>query len=203
MATQYKGFDVLEVEPSFDEPTSKYTRSVYTLDSKTGKLRPTDRAGVSVVQPNSFHWVMDGRAEIQAYKDWLAARLGACVPCWVPSWRYDLPLYSDVAVSNPTILIQKIGYTKFMYPDVARRHIAVIMPDRTKYYREISSASEGVSNETIGIDSAVSVPIPSNSMVCFLSLCRLTDDSPELAWLSRDVAEVTLNFTELPFEVTA
>ncbi len=53
------------------------------------------------------------------------------------------------------------------------------------------------------LDTSIGVLIPKATMVSFLTLCRLAVDDPELAWHNRDLAEVVLDFVELPKEVPA
>jgi hypothetical protein len=200
----YQGFDVLEIEPSaVVDREFAHSRSMARLDSRTGKLRATDRSGVAVVRPGGFVWLMEGRTEIQVYRDFIAARKGALVPVWVPTWNRDLEMDADLTGLNVNLSISKIGYTKFMFPTVARRHVAFLLADGTKYYRKITGASEGPNNEVLTLDSSISVLIPKGTMVSFLTLCRLAVDDPELTWHNRDVAEAVLDFVELPKEVPA
>jgi hypothetical protein len=201
--TTYAGFDVLEAEPSFDDPTTNYTRSLFHNDSLTGKVGVLDRSGVAVVQPRKFHWVMDGRGEIQDYRAFVAARRGASVPVWVPSWRFDFPLAADVPAASAGLSILAIGFVKYMFVNPARRHLAVIMPDRTKYYRKVIAVADLGATETLTLDAALPAPVSARGMVCTLALCRLAVDDPELVWQSRNVAEATLDFVELPLEVPA
>jgi hypothetical protein len=201
----YQGFDVLELEPSATgERSTDYTRSIFRHDSRTGKLRVADRSGVAVARPSGFVWLMEGRAEIQAYRDFTAARKGALVPFWVPTWRHDLQMATDLTAGNVNLSVVKIGYTKFMFSTPARRHLAFLLADGTKFYRKATAAAEGTDTETLTLDSSIGVLVPAAStMVSFLTLCRLAVDDPELTWHTRDVAEAILDFVELPQEVPA
>jgi hypothetical protein len=204
MPTVYQGFDVFEIEPSaVNEREFTHRRSMARLDSRTGKLRARDRSGVAVVRPDGFVWLLDGRTEIQSYRDFIAARKGALVPVWVPTWNRDLEMDADLSAGNMNLSISKIGYTKFMFPTVARRHIAFLLADGTRHYRKITGASEGSSNEVLTLDGSIGVLIPKATMVCFLTLVRLATDEPELVWHNRDLAEAVLDFVELPKEVPA
>ncbi len=204
MPTTYLGFDVLEIEPEADREQS-YTRSVLRLDNKTGKMRGVDRTGVAVVEAKGFRWLMEGRAEIQAYRDFITARKGTVVPFWVPTWKHDMELVADILNTGNTLTISRMGYTKFMFAQPARRHLAIFLPgSSTPYYRKITAASEAASTETLTLDANIPVTVPKDgSMVSFLTLVRLAVDDPELAWHNRDVAEALLDFVELPREVPA
>lgn len=201
--TVYKGFDVLEVEPSFDAPSTKWERDLDRLDPVYGKVDVKDRSGLPVVSPMAFRWVMQTRAEIQTYRDFIAARRGCAVPVWVPSWRQDFVLATAISLGATALPVLRIAYTKYSFPIAARRFLAVIMADRTMYYRKVLTATDSGATEALNIDSGLPVQVPASATISQLALCRLADDTPELLWQSRDVAEVTLNFTELPLEVPA
>lgn len=204
--TQYLGYDVLEIEPSWDEPVSRNTRNVYRLDPGMGKVSVSDRSGVPVMDRKGFRWVMDGgRADIQVFRDFISNRAGMRVPFWVPTWRKDMALTADLPVGNAGMIIQGIGFTKYMYGANCRHYLAFIMPDRTKSYRHITaSADPGNGTESITLDSAFAFTLPAASvMISFLTLCRLADDKPRLLWHTPNLAESTLEFVELPQEVPA
>lgn len=204
MPVMYQGFEVLEVEPSaVQDRAHAHSRSLARLDSRTGKLRARDRSGVPVVRPGGFVWLMCSRAEIQVWRDFIAARRGALVPFWTPTWNRDLEMDADLAMGNANLSVSKIGYTKFMFPAVARRHVAFLLADGTRHYRKVTAASEGANNEVLTLDSGISVLAPKGTMVSFLTLTRLASDEPELAWHNRDLAESVLDFVELPKETPA
>lgn len=203
MPTTYLGFDVLEIDPGPDREGSD-TRNLHRLDAKAGKLRIVDRTGLPVVEPKGFRWLMDGRADIQVYRDFIAARKGALVPFWVPTWRHDLELVADILNTGNTVTISRVRYTTFMFPQTARRHVAIFLPDGSKYYRKVIGASEATSTETLTLDSNIPVTVPKDgSMVSFLTLARLAVDDPQLDWHNRDLAEAVLDFVELPRETPA
>ena len=201
------GYDVLEIEPNADQDrASTYARTLTVFDNRTGKLYVNDRSGVAIVRPQGFSWVMHGRAEIDAFRQWLAARKGACVPFWMPSWQHDLVMAEDVVPGVAGLQAQKTGYAKYQYPQASRRYLCFTILDGTgaKYYRKVIAADESANRETLTLDSAPDALIPAeHCMVSFLMLVRLSTDDPELVWHSRDVAEVVLDFVELPKEVPA
>ena len=201
----YLGYDVLEIEPNAGvQREHSYTRSLARLDSQAGKLRVTDRSGLPVVEPAGFGWLMEGRTEIQTYLDFLAAQKGSLVPFWCPSWQHDLVMSVDLAALSVSLVVVKMGYTQFMFADPARRHLAFLLDDGTKHYRKVIATAEGAQTETLTLDSGISVLVPAlSTMLGFLRLVRLAVDDPELAWHTREVAETTLDFVELPQEAPA
>ena len=199
----YRGFDVLEVEPNWrDGLESTYRRSWLRFDPGTGKVRVDDRTGITALD-NSFAWFMADRAAVAEFRAFVAARKGAAVPFWFPSWRSDLQLRTDAASTDTTLTIDAIGYTKYLFPQRSRRFVAFILSD-SKIYREIVNANDpgdGVS-ETITIDSAPGVALPAAAtLICFLSLCRLESDEVKITWHTSSVAEASLAFREIPREV--
>ena len=199
----YRGFDVLEVEPNWrDGLESTYRRSWLRCDPGTGKVRVDDRTGITALD-NSFAWFMADRAAVAEFRAFVAARKGAAVPFWFPSWRSDLQLRTDAASTDTTLTIDAIGYTKYLFPQRSRRFVAFILSD-SKIYREIVNANDpgdGVS-ETITIDSAPGVALPAAStLICFLFLCRLESDEVKITWHTSSVAEASLAFREIPREV--
>jgi len=201
--TQYKGFDVFEVEPDGPEvPGYSHRRALYRLDSQSGKLGVMDNSGISRGTVAAFDWLMDGRAEVQQYRDFLAARCGALVPVWVPSWRMDLVATAPLINPGKQLQIAPIGYGNFMFPSAARQHLAFLFRTGAKYYRKVVGVAATSTAEVLTLDTALPVALqPGDALISFLRFCRLLTDSVELAWESRDVAGVTLAFTELPREV--
>lgn len=208
MLTVY-GYEVLEAQPDDGQDRARnYTRTQIIFDAATGKLRANDRSGVALVKPEGFRWVMEGRAEIQDYRDWLDRGRGACAAFWLPGRKHDLVVTQDVTANVAGLQIANQGYTRLQFPDRARRYLALYALDGTRraFYRKVTAAVEGGSTEALTLDTAVittgTIPVD-QVMASFLTLVRLAVDDPELIWNSRDCAEVTLPFVELPLEVPA
>lgn len=200
----YLGFDVLEVEPNWrDGREDGYKREWFRLDPGVGKVQVDDQAGLAITEQD-FSWFMGDRAAIAAFKAFLAARKGAAVPFWFPTWRKDLQLYADALSGATTVNIVSIGFTKYVFPNPARRFVAIILQDGTKLYRRITDSTDPGNGlyETITIDSAPGVALPAaTTMLCYLPLCRLAEDKVSVTWQSATAAEADLSFVEIPEEV--
>lgn len=202
--TTYQSIDVLELEPNWrDGISSSHRRSYFRLDPGMGKVLVEDRGGVAATD-NGFSWFMEDRTAISDFKTFLAARKGAAVPFWFPTWRQDFQLASDAASVDTTLTISLIGYSKFLSSMAARKYIAIILPDGSKRYRKITNATDpgnGVT-ETITIDSSAGVALPaSTTLISFLLLCRLESDAAKTKFHNLNVAESSLVFREIPKEV--
>lgn len=199
--TQAYGFDVLEVTPDWDGPKTSVKRLLQRFDSGSGPVIVRDRGGVSF-QGQPFRWFLSTRAEIQAFRDFMDRRVGSLVPFWVATWREDLTLAQAATNVSTGIVVKWAGYTSRMFPDRARRYLAI----RTAggwIYRKVTSSSETATTETLTLDAATGVALAAGTMVSFLTLARMKDDDAEIEWSNVGLAQATTEFVELPKEVPA
>jgi hypothetical protein len=201
----YMGYDVLEVEPSADQPLKRtYTRDMAVLDATGGRITSLDTTGVATVDTSPFRWMMLSRADIDAYRTFRAARCGQLVPFWVPTWRRDLLIAVDLAPESTALVIEACTYTQYCFPQPARRYLAFLFPDGSKYYRKVTAAvALDALRESLTLDAGLPVFVPRSTRVSFLTLCRQAVDDAELVWTTTTVAEADLEFLELPQEVPA
>ena len=200
--TQYQGYDVLEVEPGSPRAHT-LTRNRFRLDSGSGAVYTLDRSKRPVLERDEFFWLMLTRSEVETFRQFVWARKGALTPFWVPTWQHDLILAADVGSGETDISILLNGYTQFMFPHIARRHLAILLNDGsgTKLCRKVTAAVEADPNETLTISSAPGIALPKTATkLSFLVLCRLAEDDPEMVWNTTEIAEARLSFTELPAE---
>ena len=201
--TEYLGYDVLEIEPSRENAAALTSaRQLERLDSASGKLGIVDKAGLSLAQRGAFLWVMTSRAEVEAFRQFRAARRGRLVPCWVPTWEADLALAEDVAADATGIVVARCGYTRFCFPSPARRYIALIS-GANKVYRRITAASESTDTETLtGRTSGCG--LRRGGVAGFLSSAVPTHGGRRgLEWENTEAASAALTFAEQPLEVPA
>lgn len=197
--TSYLGFDVLEVDPNWNDGIqTDYSRPSLRLDPGTGRVFSEDKSGIATVS-NGFSWFMPDRASIVAFKAFVAARRGAAVPFWFPTWRQDLQLYSDALSSDLNLNIHYIGFSKFLFPNPARRFLAFRFADGSLRYRKITAATDTGNGlfETITLDSSLGVAVPSSTMIFFLLLCRLSEDRVVMNWQALNMGTADLVFQEV------
>jgi len=203
---QAYGYDVLEIQPNASENRSMvYDRTIRKVDFNTGRFKTFDRSGTAISKTKGFLWTMHGRAEIAAFRSFMARRKGRLVPFWVPTWQHDLELALPVSAADTTITVRKTGYVQYQFDNPARRYLCFIRLDGSgqKHYRKVTGVVEKTSTEILTLDSPTGVNInPGMCIVSFLNLVRLAGDSVELRWITSEVAESNLEFTELPGEVT-
>lgn len=201
----YLGYTVLTEDPNRrDQVQRQFERSKFRIDSGTGQFSEIDKAGVSrPVRP--FNWFMEDRTKINAFKAFMAERVGCLVPFWVPTWHNDLRMAADLVTPDVNIDVENIGYTRYQYDAVKtyRRYVAFIhIGSGLQYIRKIVNSVENVTTETITFDAAPLTGLPRDEwMLSFLTLCRLDVDEYKIKWHTRTVAECQFNMRELPQEM--
>lgn len=199
--TQYQGFDVLEVLPDVSTaPKIGFQRSVAHLDPGIGKVTADARSYAPTI-PFDFDWFMNGRSDVDTFKQFIANRRGRAVPFWFPSWTMDLTLSADVASGDTSFTIKSIDYANRLFSINGRRYLAFIFDDGTMIYRKVIGAAAGSPSETLQIDSSLGKAAPAaTTMVCFLRFCRLDEDDVHAQWESTTVANAKIKMLEMPVE---
>lgn len=204
--TIYAGFDVLDqMQPSREGPKPiLFDREFNLLDNQTG-VRGSDAAGLAPTTNHPFIWIARDRTEIQTLKTFILARKGRAVPVWVPTYQKDFQLTQDLLIGGATIAIKRIGYASQMFPNHGgRRHVAIFpTPYAAPIYRKITAGVEDVSGltETLTVDSNFPATYSKDTvLICFLLLCRLTNDENTYDWVNNSVVRAELSFTEIPLE---
>jgi hypothetical protein len=204
--TQYKGFDVLEIPANW--PTDlkrKYSRKLIHIDPGVGPITVIDKGG-SAITSQPFPWLMLNHSQVTTLRGFFLARLGKLFPFWIPTWDQDLIMSQDAVLGDSGIKIKSEFYTRFMFPNNARRYLALIPFDLsgTVYRKITSSVDNGDGTETLGFDATLPKAFPAaHTMVSFLVFARLDSDDVEIEWLNNDLAQTTLEMTEVPNEAPA
>ncbi len=199
---QYQGLDVLDFETSLI-PEHTYIRNRFRHESPAGSIYTLDRPKVPAVR-RSFYWPMDGRAEIEQFRQFIYNRRGRLHPFWTPTFYQDLILTSDVAAIDTDLFVEKSGYPSLQFAH--RKHLALLRGDGSQQilYRGVVAAIEGISSDVVQIDTSPAMALPRlNTKLSFLLHCRLEQDDPELVWHNTQAAEAQLEFLELIPEAPA
>ena len=201
------GYDVFPWQPNWDaDRMQAYANATQLVDESTGKFKLINRSGVAIGRSAGLI-TLSGRQEIADYRAWLALRKGRHHAFWLPTWQNDLVLNATINAGTPSLAIEQTGYINFQYARACRRYLAFIMLDGTgrKFYRKVTDAVRVGSVETLTLDNFLDENNdiqPGSVMLSFLNLVRLDNDEPELQWYTRDAADVMLDFSEVPLEVT-
>lgn len=199
--TAYLGFDVLETEHNWrgGSPATLRRKSV-RFDPLVGTVNVDDQAGVGAIDM-TLSWFLKDRTDQDTFNAFVAARNGRAVPFWVPTWRQDLVLASPALSTDTALVIHDQGYTKFQWPNLARRDIALLVPGQAPAYRRITGSTDTGTTETLTLSAATGMALPTGTLISFLLFCRLAEDSVRRVWTARDVADADLGLYEIPKEV--
>lgn len=201
----YQGFDVLELNYNrIGRIEERVRRKFVLLDSVTGS-RQTDEQSPAPAPTRPFSWLAFGREEIATMRSFLEDRKGRAVPFWLPSFQWDLSLNQDLDQAETNLQIRWVRYASLMFGTLgARRHIALwdLGVGSFEYY-EVTAASDpgdGITEALTISPAAARDYQATRTVISFLKLCRLEDDSVEIRYPSGDVAEATIDVRELPLE---
>jgi hypothetical protein len=202
---QFKGFDVLEIPPNWENAPLKrsYKRSLVTIDPKIGPIEVIDKGGSAVVG-QEFPWWLDTHPIVTAFRAFVIRRFGQVVPFWIPTWDQDLVLANDVLAGDSGITIKSEFYSRFFFPNEARRFVAFIPIDGSgNVYRKITAAADnGDGTEGLTLESATGKKFAKGStMISFLTLARLASDRVAIKWTSTDHGDAILELQEVPREL--
>lgn len=201
--TQFKGFDVLEVAPNWaSDQTRNYQRDLTVLDPGPGPKTVVDRVGQPVVS-HALNWWIDGHASIAKFRAFVQRRLGQQRPFWALTWDADLNL-SAIATSGSAVLrIENVSYTRFFFPNLSRRYLALVPQGggSIRYVQVTGSVDNGDGTESLTLSANLTADVPVNTMISFLTFCRMASDSSSIAWDSTELAEASIAIAEIPKEV--
>lgn len=201
----YLTFDVLEFFMNWTtDPSQVLARSMTALDNDTGAQIVKTRTTTPVAGLSGL-FTLEDRVAVTAFRAFLDARRGRAIPVWVPTRQADLTATHTLSSGNTALTVEHVGYTDSLFPHNARKHVALITADWTIYTRGVSgSVDNGNGTETLTLNASVPVDVVmGQSLISFLAFCRLSDDEALFEWLSDLIADVRLNFTELPREAPA
>lgn len=193
--TTYRSHPVLTQAPNWTEDVEQgWMRKLASLDPGTGPAF-WDEEGSGAMMAQSHRWLLDGRAQIDAFRRWLYARRGRLAAFWLPTFAQDFKVVASIGSTASTIDVEHCGYTDHISQDIGRRDIRIELHNGTSYLRRITGCAEVSGTvERISIDSALGAVVTPADIrsVSYLDLVRLEADSAEIAWTRWDLAESRL-----------
>lgn len=168
------------------------------LDSEVGFTRRMIR-GKHSFQTFPTKVLLNGRAEIDAFRGFLARAKGRFGTFWVPAQSADFKLISTVAADSRTLICEGLGFPLYTGVDKGRNYVRIQLRSGQVFYREITNASIISGNTELTIDVAFGeVVAPENvRKIDTLFKARLASDEVELNWLTINTVETTLTFRSL------
>lgn len=197
----YAGYRVYAGRINWSDPVEVETvRQLAVLDYTTGAPWVDDLSGLATIL-KSWHWTFGSRAEIVAFRQWLAARDGRRVPFWSVSQGDDLEVAAPIGSSDMSVTVRNIGYARYIDGRADRRHLVLTTRAGMRYYRAITAASEiDADTESLAIDAPLGATLQIGDIASlrFLHLTRLESDEIEIEWHTLDVATCSATLRSLP-----
>jgi hypothetical protein len=196
----YHGYQLFPFRMNWaTDPSETINRSMTVLDNQTG-LHTVRSHTDQPIQSFEMLLTLIGRDEISEFRSFLKILKGRQTPFWVPTWQADL--IPTAAWGGNNVYVEQFGYIQTLYPYAARQHIAIVNHDGTIYPRHIFSYQIVGDLDRLYIEPSMGLTIyPNQCLVSFLLFARLDADTVQMKWLSNELVEVRLAFTELPNEV--
>lgn len=178
--TQYLGFDVdttINIAPNKGIISDNLVTRVDRIEYGTGVSE--------TITPWNFNRIIriytvenKTHAETMAFKKWLFRRSGKFRPFWMPTFEHDFTLSMTGTVYN-TLIVKNDYYKAFCEN---REFIAVKLKNGNWLFRKILSYVEGVSLDTLIVDSDLTVDSSEISVLCYLTFKRLDTDRVEIEY---------------------
>lgn len=194
-AVTYRSRPVLTLPPNWTEdPEHTIERAIDRVDNRTGGFF-LDTRTTAPQRLQSHRWLLGGRAQIDAYRQWLHARRGRLAGFWLPTWALDLEVVANIGSGDTTIDVAHCSYASAVAQAIGRRDIRIETVGGTVYFRRITASTEvsaAVERLTINASLGAAVAAADVRAVSFVSLARLEADAAEIQWTTSDLAEATV-----------
>lgn len=199
ISTTYRDIEVYLLKPDWvSPPTFSFDNQFVTLGADDiGALAFDQKADFPMII-RQHRYVHKTRAQIAAFRQFLARRRGRLSACWVPSWNSDFIITAPVDSSASVITVKDNGYRAFVDAHDARRDIAIFLKSQTvPVMCRINSTVDNFNGTINLVLSAVvgqSFDPADIRQVCHLNLFRFGSDALTLQWPTRNVVLAMLSW---------
>lgn len=132
-----------------------------------------------------YRRIMEGAAEVWAFREWVHRRAGKFRPFWLPTFEHDLYLDMAPGPVGTSLLFRVDEYTT-LTPE--RTHVAIQTRDGSWHPRTITGVTGAGAFRTATLDrELVNVDSDDIVRVSFLGLHRLDTDRVQLSWIGGGV----------------
>lgn len=202
--TSYQTLTVFPYRPNWDQTRGVgYERKVEVMDNGIGPIFVEDQSGIAV-ETEGVRLLITDRADIEDLRQYVSARAGKLVPCWLPTFRSDVVPYATLLAGQTVWQVVAAEHAQFS-GGPQRRDIQITMRDGTVHYRRITlvAATADPEVEELTLDSSFTADlIPSGVLlVSFMRVARLSTDTVEIARHTQGVATAELRFRSLVDDV--
>ena len=174
---------------------TEYQRLAEVLDFETGITAVDDTANRPFIC-RSFDYLCRNRAEIAAFRGWLAARQGRFAAFWQPAWETSLVPTRKLLAGQTALTVASRGYALYFNGLPERTEAAFLHKTGQWHLRTILGFGPGVSGEeeVMTLDQPFSFDARPEDWAAlyFLEKTRLDADQIELNWLTDSVVEASV-----------
>lgn len=199
---QYLGYDVLQMPLSMDTAgfDESFTAPQLITDFEYGPVEYDSRFAYNKAGFSKVRFVLQGRANIWAFKQWLFYLCGRYNSFWVPSYRQEIELADNFNADTVNLQIKNIGYARYLKDLPICKYLYFETKGGKRLIRRIVNATAYTDNiEILVIDSSLGFAGRPEAFkyIAYLQLMRLSGDRVEFNWHNPDLAEVELTFEEI------
>ena len=174
---------------------TEYQRLAEVLDFETGITAVDDAANRPFIR-RSFDYLCQNRAEIAAFRGWLAARQGRFAAFWQPGWECSLVPTRKLLAGQTAMTVASRGYALYFNGLPDRAEAAFLHQNGQWHLRTILGFGPGMSGEeeVMTLDQPFSFDARPEDWAAlyFLEKTRLDADQIELNWLTDSVVEASV-----------
>ena len=140
------------------------------------------------------------RPEIRQLEAFFDARRGQFEGFWLPTWNGDFRLTAPVNATDASFSVEYSGFAPFfaMHPGNAR--VAFILRDGTILPHTITGAVANPPTEAVQFLGNSGFSCPLEALVSNLAYVRFNSDELAIQYTTDSLAEVEIEFLELPME---
>jgi hypothetical protein len=201
----YRNHPVLTFQPNRSNPIGQqYLRLTSLLDNGVNSVTVDDH-GKQANIVSSVEFILENKAQVDEFKNWLQQCAGRHKPFWMPTWQADLHSLELMAKGSRNMTIHNIGYSMHYQTQFGKQDVMILLKNGDSVYRHITGAAMSDSSsqkELLTFDKPLRQPISLKDilMLSFMGLCRLESDLVEFEWLTHDIARVALKIRLLSSE---
>jgi hypothetical protein len=140
---------------------------------------------------------MDGKDEIDSFRQFLYARAGKHKVVWLPTFTPDIELLDTIGLAETNIDVEHGYITQHLWGHKNRRDIMIELVNGTKFYRRVTNVIEvDADTERMSISSALGqeVTVDDIRRICWMAVARLDTDNVTLLWKYDDWVECSANW---------
>jgi hypothetical protein len=193
----WNGYAVLDARPDRAQDVDEsWVRTLQVLDYLTGMVTVEDLTGAPVIR-RTYTWTFSGRAAINTWKKWAAARAGRYRALWLPTWADDLELMLPVGATDTALRVRNTLSARYVGAHALRAAVRIELRTGQVFHRSVTGISElDATSESLGIDSALGIVVQPEDVraIMWMPLARLDADTVEIVYETDSVARIQATF---------